>query len=166
MFLIEEKAQLSVEFLLILSLVIVTICCTIPLILNENELNIIMSSARTGVEDGIAINGISVYPKETFNDYLLKNPQLTYSHEIKFLKILKNNMGFDGAYDKQRIQLKVYASSSYLNIADKNGAGDRINYCIRKSIATTFKTENLSNALYNPSFSNNYVITTADVQWV
>jgi hypothetical protein len=162
----EEKGQLSVEFLLIVSFVIAIIIFSIPLILNENELNIIMASARTGVEDGIAINGISVYLKETFNDYLLKNPQLTYPHDIKLLKIVKVNMGFDDKYNKQRIQLKVYASSSYLNTADKNGAGDRINYYIRKSIATTFKTENLSNVLYNPSFSNNYIITTRDVQWV
>ncbi|MDR2873979.1 MAG: hypothetical protein LBV42_04480 [Methanobrevibacter sp.] len=62
MFFTEEKGQLSIEFLLIVSFVI-AILFTIHLILNENELNMMMASARTGVEDGIAINRIPVYLK-------------------------------------------------------------------------------------------------------
>jgi hypothetical protein len=44
--------------------------------------------------------------------------------------------------------------------------GDRINFNARKSIAQSFKTEKLTNALYNPVFSPKYVFTTADVKWI
>ncbi|MDR3222803.1 MAG: hypothetical protein LBT66_03565 [Methanobrevibacter sp.] len=165
MILKEENAQLSAEYLLLIAFVIVSVI-GVSVILNENELNMIISSARVGVEEGIESDGLSVYPKETFDNYLLKNPQLTYPQDIKILKIVKTDMGFDNNYNKKRIQLRVYASSSSLKSSDKNSAGDRINYNARKTISSTFKNENSSNPLYNPCFSNNYVITTGDVQWI
>ncbi|MDR2624339.1 MAG: hypothetical protein LBC39_07255 [Methanobrevibacter sp.] len=164
MILKEEKAQLSVEFLLLTVFVIASVI-TISTILNENELNMIMSSARIGAEEGVGVDGLSVYPKETFDDYLLKNPRLTYPQDIKVLKIVKTDMGFDEGYGKKRIQLRVYTSSSSLKSSDKNSAGDRINYNVRKAISSTFRNENSSNTLFNPCFSNGYVITTGDVKW-
>ncbi|MDR1819448.1 MAG: hypothetical protein LBR15_04280 [Methanobrevibacter sp.] len=165
MILNEENGQLSVEYLLLISFVMIGVI-GISIILDENELNTIISSARVGVDEGIAIDGLSVYPKETFDNYLLKNPQLTYPQNIKILKIVKTDIGFDQVHSKKRIQFRVYASSSYLKSSDRNSAGDRINFNIRKAISTTFKTENYSNSLYNPCFSNNYIITTGDVQWI
>jgi uncharacterized protein (UPF0333 family) len=164
MILNEENGQLSVEYLLLISFVMIGVI-GISIILDENELNTIISSARVGVDEGIAIDGLSVYPKETFDNYLLKNPQLTYPQNIKILKIVKTDMGFDQVHSKKRIQLKVYVSSPCLKSSDRNSAGDRINFNIRKTISTTFKSENYSNSLYNPCFSNNYIITTGDVQW-
>ncbi|MDR2830811.1 MAG: hypothetical protein LBB45_07240 [Methanobrevibacter sp.] len=84
------------------------------------KMKIIISSARIGAEEGMGIDGLSVYPKETFDDYLLKNPQLTYPQDIKVSKIVKTDIGFDKGYLKKKIQLRVYASSSSLKSSDKN----------------------------------------------
>ncbi|MDR2830570.1 MAG: hypothetical protein LBB45_06020 [Methanobrevibacter sp.] len=165
MILNEKGSVVSIEYLLLIAFVIVG-AIGVSMILNENELNMIMLSARIGAEEGMGIDGLSVYPKETFDDYLLKNPQLTYPQDIKVLKIVKTDIGFDKGYLKKRIQIRVYASSSSLKSSDKNSMGDRINYNIRKTISSTFKNENHSNHLYNPCFSNNYAITTGDVQWI
>jgi len=167
MILKEKKAQISVEFILIIAFILILVISITAIISNENELNIAMSSARTGANEGIAIRGMSIYPKTSFDDYINENQLLTYPQDIKIIKITKTDMGYDSRDGKFRIQLKVYAKSNYLkNSADKVSAGDRINFNLRKSIAKTFKTESLSNSLYNPCFSNHYIFTTANVQWI
>jgi len=44
--------------------------------------------------------------------------------------------------------------------------GDRINYYARMSIYKAFNKEDLTNIYYNPAFSDNYCITTSEVQWI
>ena len=85
---------------------------------------------------------------------------------IKIVKITQSIKGKD-TFNKTRIQLKIYASSPNVKTKEeKESAGDRINYNVRKNIANSFKTENISNKLFNPAFSNKYSFTTANVVWV
>lgn len=85
---------------------------------------------------------------------------------IKIVKISQSIKGKD-TFNRTRIQLKIYASSPNIKTKEeKESAGDRINYNVRKSIANSFKTENISNKLFNPAFSNKYSFTTANVVWV
>ncbi|KZX15120.1 hypothetical protein [Methanobrevibacter filiformis] len=168
MFFNDETGQLSMEFIILIGFVLVLVILAVNVINTENELNTAISGARNGVMEGISINSLAIYPKTTYDGYAVNNSFLTYPKSIKLLKIEQINQGFDSNYNKTKIQLKIYVSSSYniLNRADKESIGDRINFNARKSIATIFKTTNLSNALYNPAFSNNYRFTTANVQWV
>lgn len=137
------------------------------LILNQNELNIAIASGIVGVNEGILVDSSAIYPKETFNEYELSKPFLIHPNSIKIVKINYKNLGFDSSYNKKRVQLKVFVTSENIkNKKDQDSAGDRINYNLRKSIAYSFNTTNMSNSLYNPCFSNNYVFTTANVVWI
>ena len=163
----ENNGQISMEFILLIGISFILILSLATFLNNENELNIAMAAARNGAIEGANMDGVAIYPKSSFDDYSNNNQILTYPSSVKIIKIEKTNNGFHDVYNRTRIQLRVYASSPDLKTtSDKNSAGDRINYYVRKNIANSFKTENLSNNLYNPSFSTNYVFTTANVQWV
>jgi hypothetical protein len=164
---IDTTGQISIELLLLIGIFMV-IAISVGMILNnENELNIALISAFKGAEEGANIDGTGIYTKTTFDNYNQNNKLLTYPQAVKIIKIDKIDNGYDSNYHKKKIQLKVYAHGSNLkNNADKNSAGDRINYYLRKSISISFNTTQLSNSLYNPSHSKNYVFTTANVVWI
>ncbi|MDL2270515.1 hypothetical protein LJC03_01750 [Methanobrevibacter sp. OttesenSCG-928-I08] len=166
MILKENNGQISIEFIFIISFIILLSFVTINLVSNENELNIAMSAARSGINEGILIDSIAIYPKSTFDDYLKNKEFLIHPNYIKFEKIIIRNSEFDSKYNKTRIQLQVYVSSTTVTEKnDQNALGDRINYNLRKSITTSFNTSHLSNALYNPAYSKNYIFTTTNVVW-
>ena len=164
----DNKGQITVELLLLLSFTFITIILLANVISDANELNIAMSSARNGALEGASSNGLAIYPKESYDNYSKdsKKQSLMNTKNIKIIRIIQTNKGKD-SFDKTRIQLKVYASSAMIKTREeKESAGDRINYNIRKSITNSFKSENITNRLFNPAFSNRYSFTTANVEWV
>ena len=165
---IDEKGQITVELLLLISFTLITAIILANIILDSNELNIAMASARNGVYEGMSSNGLAIYPKESYENYSKdpKKQSLLREKNIKIIKISQSVKGKDN-FDRTRIQLKVYVYSPDVNTKEeKESVGDRINYNVRKSIANSFKTENISNKLFNPAFSNKYSFTTANVVWV
>ncbi|MBE6512728.1 MAG: hypothetical protein E7Z75_06270 [Methanobrevibacter olleyae] len=85
---------------------------------------------------------------------------------IKIIKIKQTVNGKD-SFNRTRIQLKIYASSPDVKTKEqKEAVGDRINYNVRKSITNSFKSENITNKLFNPAISNKYSFTTGNVVWV
>ena len=97
----------------------------------------------------------------------LSKENLLHPSLIKLENVNYTNMGVDSGYNKEKIQFKVTVSSSEIIDKDlQDSFGDRINYNLRKSLAYTFNSENLTNELYNPVFSNHYVFTTANVKWI
>ncbi len=161
----DEKGQLSGEYMLLVGSLIVVLMISIFMIANENELNIAMAAAKSGADEGVASSS-AIYPKETFNEYDdmegLKHP-----YSVSIVNVSYNSSGIDENYGKQKIQFKVYAKASAdYNKKELDSIGDRINYNLRKSVATSFNTTDSTNKLYNPVFSNNYVFTTANVVWV
>ena len=127
-----------------------------------------MASAKNGAFEGAYTNGLAIYPKESYDNYSKddKKEGLLNSKNIKIIKISQTIKGKD-SFNKTRIQLKVYASSQEIKTKEeKESAGDRINYNMRKSITNSFKTENITNRLFNPAFSNKYSFTTANVEWI
>lgn len=162
----DEKGQLSGEYMLLVGSLIVVLMISIFMIANENELNIAMAAAKSGADEGVASSSSAIYPKETFNEYDglegLKHP-----YSVSIVNVSYNSSGSDENYGKQKIQFKVYAKASVdYNKKELDSIGDRINYNLRKSVATSFNTTDSTNKLYNPVFSNNYVFTTANVVWV
>lgn len=165
---IDKKGQITVELLLLISFALITAILIANVMVDSNELNIAMESARNGAFEGISSSGLAIYPKESFDNYS-KDPKkqpLMKTKNIKIVKITQSVKGKDN-FNRTRIQLKIYASSPNLKTKEeKESMGDRINYNVRKSITNSFKTENITNKLFNPAFSNKYSFTTANVVWV
>jgi hypothetical protein len=165
---IDKKGQMTVELILLVSFAIITAIILANAVMDSNELNMAMASARNGAYEGISSNGLAIYPKESFDNYSTdpKKQSMMRQKCIKIVKITETDKGKDN-FNRTRIQLKIYASCPNLKTKEeKESAGDRINYNVRKSITNSFKTENITNKLFNPAFSNKYSFTTANVVWV
>ena len=157
---IDKKGQITVELLLLVSFALITIIILTNVILDSNELNIAMASARNGAFEGISSNGLAIFPKESYDNYSRdpKKHSLMKRKNIKIVKISQSIKGKDN-FNRTRIQLKIYASSPTIKTKEeKESVGDRINYNVRKSITNSFKI--------NPAFSKKYSFTTANVVWV
>lgn len=162
----ENNAQISAEYLFFTGVMILIIMIGIAFVYSQQELNIAMSAARSGVNDGI-VSSSGIYPKQTYNEYSNSKSDLLIPYSVEIVNISYSEIGFDNAFDKKKIQFKVYATSSKdFSKKQKDSIGDRINYNLRKSIAITFNSTSSTNKLYNPVFSPNYVFTTANVKWV
>ena len=144
------KGQSSAEFLLLIGFFIALLVVSSIFILEEDELNKAMIAARNGVNEGIIIDSAAVYPDDVYREYELSKENLLHPSLIKLENVNYTNMGVDSGYNKDL----------------QDSFGDRINYNLRKSLAYTFNSENLTNELYNPVFSNHYVFTTANVKWI
>ena len=163
----SEKGQVSIEFIFLISISIILSIAILNFIASESEIDIALLAGKNGINEGIIIDSSAIYPTNTFNEYSLEKPNLLKANSIKLDKITIRNSQFDLKYNKTRIQLQVYVISDVITEKkDQDSLGDRINYNLRKSISQTFNTENLSNSLYNPSYSKNYIFTTADVVWI
>ena len=164
----DEKGQITVELLLLISFTLITAIILANVVFDTNELNVAMTSARNGAFEGVSSNGLAIYPKESYDNYSKdpKKQSLMRMKNIKIVKITQSIKGKDN-FNRTRIQLKIYASSPDVKTKEeKESVGDRINYNVRKSIANSFKTEYITNKLFNPAFSNKYSFTTANVVWV
>ena len=164
----DEKGQITVELMLLVSIALIAAILLANVILDSNELNIAMASARNGAFEGASSNGIAIFPKESYENYSKdpKKQSLMKAKDIKIVKISQSIMGKD-TFNRTRIQLKIYASSPSIKTKEeKESMGDRINYNVRKNIVNSFKTENISNKLFNPAYSNKYSFTTANVVWI
>ena len=164
----DKKGHITVELLLLISFTLITAIILANVALDTNELNVAMTSARNGAFEGVSSNGLAIYPKESYDNYSKdpKKQSLMRMKNIKIVKITQSIKGKDN-FNRTRIQLKIYASSQDVKTKEeKESVGDRINYNVRKSIANSFKTENITNKLFNPAFSNKYSFTTANVVWV
>ncbi len=165
---IDKKGQITVELLLLISFALITAILLANAIIDANELNVAMDSAREGAFEGISSNGLAIYPKESYDNYS-KDPKKQPLLREKCIKIIRINQTIKGKdnFNRTRIQLKIYASSPDVRTKEeKEAVGDRINYNVRKSITQSFKSENITNKLFNPAISNKYSFTTANVVWV
>ena len=163
----NNKGQISAEFLILFGILIIVLMLSVVFISNQQELNIAMSAARTGVIEGVGTSSSGIYPKDTFQEYSMTKNSLLYPYSVEIINISYTDLGMDGNYEKNRIQFKVYAKmSDRFTKKELDSIGDRINYNLRKELAITFNSTSSTNKLYNPVFSPHYVFTTADVKWV
>lgn len=164
---IENKGQISAEYLFFAGVMILIMMISAVFIYNQQELNIAMSAARNGVDDGLVSSSSGIYPKQTFNDYSKSKSNLLIPYSVDIVNISYSEIGTDNNFNKKKIQFKVYAKSSKeFTKKELDSIGDRINYNLRKSIAISFNSTSSTNKLYNPVFSPHYVFTTANVKWV
>lgn len=159
----DKKGQLTSEFLFIIGIMLTVLISSSIFILGEHELNIAMSAARSGILEGIDSDSIAVYPKDVYREYENSKEDLLELNSVRLVKINYTKMGYDDRYGKEKIQFNVTVSG---DVNDKTSAGDRINFYLRKSLANSFNTTDLTNGLYNPVFSDHYIFTTSKVKWV
>lgn len=163
----DNKGIFTIENILIMGFSIIIIFSVAPLISENSELNTCMAAVRSEIFVGAEIDSLAVYPEIKFQEYGMKHQRLRGQSTVTFCGMTYKNQGYNPVYKKSMIQIKIYASTPSLNDArDRNCVGDRLNFYARKSICEAFKTENLTNDYYNPAFSDNYMITTGEVEWV
>ena len=163
----DNKGQISAELLFLFGTLIIVLMISVVFIAGENELNIAMGAARSGVIEGLATSSSGIYPNDAYRDYSQSKTGLLDPYSFEIVNISYIGLGWDSNYEKKRIQFKVYAKTSdRFDNKELVSIGDRINYNLRKSIAISFNTTQATNKLYNPVFSQHYVFTTANVKWV
>ena len=54
----DNKGQISAEFLFVFGVLILIVMLSIAFVANENELNVAMSAARNGANEGIATSSV------------------------------------------------------------------------------------------------------------
>ncbi|MCQ2970244.1 hypothetical protein SAMN05216439_0473 [Methanobrevibacter gottschalkii] len=162
-----DNGQISAELLFLFGTLIIVLMISIVFISDENELNIAMAAAHSGVIEGLATSSSGIYPADAYSDYSNSKMNVLEPYSVEIVNISYTELGGDNNYDKKQIQFKVYAKTSdRFNNKELTSIGDRINYNLRKSIAVSFNSINATNKLYNPVFSPHYVYTTANVKWV
>lgn len=163
----DNKGQISAEFLFLFGVMILIVMLSVVFVAQQQELNLAMSAARNGVNEGMATSSSAIYPKDTYRDYSLSKEDLLIPYSVKIVNISYTEMGYDANYEKTKIQFMVYAKTTdKFDKTELVSIGDRINYNLRKSVALSFNSTPSTNNLYNPVFSSHYVYTTANVKWV
>ncbi len=163
----DEKGQISAEYLFIAGVLILVTMLSVVFIASESELNTAMVAARSGVDEGISVSSVGIYPTDSFSEYSKTKSKLFVPYSVDIVNISYLELGHDDNYDKDWIQFTVYAKTSERFSHDElDSIGDRINFYLRKSIAVSFNSTSSTNGLYNPVFSPHYVFTTANVKWV
>lgn len=163
----DSRAQISAELLFLFGVLVLVFMISVIFIANQNELNTAMAAARSGAIEGIALTSSGIYPIDTYREYSNSDMNILNPYCVELVNISYLEMGMDNNYNKKRIQFKVYAKSSKeFNSDELVSIGDRINYNLRKSVAISFNSTDVTNKLYNPVFSQHYVFTTANVKWV
>ncbi len=155
---INNKGQISAEYILLLSVIIVIMISLSTIIMDQQEKNTIISAAKIGAQEAIDKNAYSMYYNDTFNYYQQEYPRLLKPTNIEIINITLLEED-----DTLKIQTIAHSHSKLSN-DEKYIVGSRINYYIRKSITETFKQQQ-NDTFYNPALSDNYKIETIDVIW-
>lgn len=161
----DNKGQMSGEYLILVGSLVIILMLAISYVAQEEELAIAMASAKNGATEGAS--SFQIYSKDSYDEYVQAKDDLLFPYSVDIVNVSYAQMGHDNVYGRDKIQFKVYATSSVdFNKKELDSIGDRINYNLRKSIAVSFNTAGAGNKLYNPAFSPHYVYTTANVKWI
>ena len=61
----DNNGQITVELLLLISFTLLTTILLANVIMDANEMNIAMASARNGAFEGSSSSGLAIFPKES-----------------------------------------------------------------------------------------------------
>ena len=161
----DSKGWFAAEYVMLAGFVFLIACSMAFFIGKTNELNQAMAAARTGALEGAVADSIAVYPDVTFKSYLSNHTDLLLPSSVKIIKVDYEDQGFNSTYNRTKIKLIIHATSPSIKLEDRNYVGERINFGARKSICEVFKTQNLTNSMFNPAYSDRYVFTTGWVVW-
>ncbi|MCI5867680.1 MAG: hypothetical protein SOZ23_04535 [Methanosphaera sp.] len=153
----NNKGQITIEYILILSIICICMIMTTQIVDEQIEQNIIQHAAQNGAQNGLDKNTYATYYNDTYNNYYENHKRLLLSNKVEIIKIQQIKK-------QDTIQIQVYAHTNTLNNEEKHILSSRINYYIRASITKTFNKT--SNTFYEPAYSKNYKITTRNIIWI
>lgn len=164
---LDNKGQLSIEYLFLLIILIMIIMLGIQVIYEENELNIALNCAKSGAYEGMLIDSISIYSIREYNN-LYTNRHIFNPKKVKILKIDYYRTNYNYSFRKVNILIRVTATSDFnLTNDEKSILGQVINNRIRRSIVYGFHNEDKTDApYYTICYSNHFVYETDGVIWV
>lgn len=155
----NNKGQLSVEYILLLGIILMIIITSTSMFINQSEKNQIMTQAHIGAQIGVDKNGYALYYNDTFNNYMDNYPRLLTPTKVKITEIEMYEI------NKNTIELEVIVySSDTLSSTEKYIIGSRINYYVRKTITKSFNKTQVT-LYYDPALTNNYIVKTRTVKW-
>lgn len=155
----NNKGQISLEYILMIGIIVIILISAIQVLYLESEKNSILAAAQIGLQTGVDKNAYAMYYNDTFNTYGEDYPKLLYPTEIKVI-------GINITREENRIYLQAKLHSNhYLTVKQREIIGHRVNYYIRKTVSETFNQEN-PDLFYENCRSNNYNIETKKVKWI
>ena len=156
----NNKGQITLEYILFTSIIILILIQTTHTIIQENEKNTIQTAAQIGAQEGIDKNGYAMYYNDTYNNYQQMHPKLLNPTQIKLIKtklIEKPNQTID-------IQITLHTNTQ-LTTQEKNIIESRITYYTRKSIAQTLNIQT-NDTFYENLQTKQYKINKQYINWV
>jgi uncharacterized protein (UPF0333 family) len=89
----NNKGQISLEYILFSTIIVIMIILVASIAMDENEKNIILESARLGAQEGVDKNAYAMYYNDTFNHYQSDYPRLLYPTDIDIINITLKEEG-------------------------------------------------------------------------
>ncbi|QHN08153.1 hypothetical protein [Methanothermobacter sp. THM-2] len=130
------------------------------------ELMAAHSAAKTGALEGVTTDTLAVYPAVTFEEYQNQKPVLLQPSDVRVLRVELIDEGYNSTYGRRKFRLRAWLSGPPMESSLRESLSDRVNFCMRRSISRTFRTENLTGTYHNPALSDHYVFTTSEAVWV
>nr|WP_255772523.1 hypothetical protein [Methanothermobacter sp. K4] len=124
------------------------------------------SAAKTGALEGVTTDTLAVYPGVTFEEYQNQKPSLLQPSDVRVLRVEMIDEGYSSTYGRRKFRLRAWLSGPPMEPSLRESLSDRVNFCMRRSISRTFRTENLTGTYHNPALSDHYVFTTSEAVWV
>lgn len=156
----NNEGQITLEYILLTSIMVLILLQTTHTIIQENEKNTIQTAAQIGAQEGIDKNGYAMYYNDTYNNYQQNHPKLLNPTQIKLIKtklIEKPNQTID-------IQITIHTNTQ-LTTQEKNIIESRITYYTRKSIAQTLNIQT-NDTFYENLQTKQYKIGRQYINWV
>lgn len=154
----NNNGQITVEYILLISMIIIVIISIANNLQEETEKNTILNAAQIGAQIGVDKNGYAMYYNDTFNNYQQNYKRLLYPTEIKVINITLTQ-------SDKNIYIQVYLhTNNDLTSEERYIIGYRVNYYIRKTISETFN-QNMTYPYENLQ-SKRFKIMNNTVKWV
>ncbi|RAP45973.1 MAG: hypothetical protein BZ135_04470 [Methanosphaera sp. rholeuAM6] len=154
----NNKGQITVEYMLMVAVIIIIMISATNVIQEETEKNTILNAAQIGAQIGVDKNGYAMYYNDTFNNYQENYQRLLYPTDIEVINITLTKS------DKNiYLQVNLHTNND-LTTQERYIIGYRVNYYVRKTIAETFN-QNITYPYENLE-TERFKIRNNTVKWV
>ena len=121
-----DNGQISAELLFLFGTLIIVLMISIVFISDENELNIAMAAAHSGVIEGLATSSSGIYPADAYSDYSNSKMNVLEPYSVEIVNISYTELGGDNNYDKKQIQFMVKTMLNMKEIPKPDDAADAL----------------------------------------
>lgn len=148
----EPNAQVAIEFIIIVGIVLLIVVAVTPTILKQQELNKAVSAARDGAAFGASMRGMGYYTSNIQPEN--RNPQGI----VKIKEIIPNSQGIEASTGKEKYQIRIRAvSPNYLSENYKSTIESSIENYARSYVNYAFT--GVYQGGFNPVYTSYYRFT-------